>query len=398
MRKLGWDGTAKARYIKEGKEYDKYFEPYKNTYFIVKKHGASVHNSIDLMKKVIKDCYTQCAKIAQVLKGKDVKSTCRNIWNFVYEHIQYAPDAVGDEIREPIATWANRRTGLDCDCYSVFISCILQNLGIRHKLRMTEYKKSEGWQHVYPVALDEQGNEIVIDCVAHSFNYEVPYLTKQDFTMQLSRLGNLPQQAQGERAVYITKQEFLDIFKNNISNVANQVNRMRVTPYAIAGYQAVLSTAMKLGASKQEFDEAIIIGSAKKSLAGLGIALDAVGAIVGGVSNLTTSIFGSKALNQQMDIQRLQNEGTEIKAQTEQLAIQAQLDAKKQETELQKQQLEASKQNTKLYAIVAGVGIVVIGTVIAIASSNKTKVESTKSLKGTPNKAFKGKKPITIKF
>ncbi|MBP2831249.1 hypothetical protein J8281_03530 [Aquimarina sp. U1-2] len=63
---------------------------------------------------------------------------------------------------------------MDCDCYTVFISSILTNLGIPHEVRITKYNGKSHFQHIYPVVPDGE-THIAIDCVADAFNYEVPY-------------------------------------------------------------------------------------------------------------------------------------------------------------------------------------------------------------------------------
>jgi hypothetical protein len=83
--------------------------------------------------------------------------------------------------------WWDRRG--DCDCFTVFICSVLQNLGIKTLLRITRYKK-DYFQHIYPVAF-VNGKEVIMDAVADWFNYEVPYSEKKDYAMQLDFLDGL---------------------------------------------------------------------------------------------------------------------------------------------------------------------------------------------------------------
>ena len=134
----------------------------------------------------------QTAKLAPLVKGSNVYETCKNIWEFVYTHIAYKKDEEGKEqIRSPARGWHDRFHGIDCDCYTVFISSILSNLKIKHKLRITKYSQDH-FQHIYPIVPTTGGNYITVDCVVDRFNYEEPYTEKQDTKMELEYLNGIP--------------------------------------------------------------------------------------------------------------------------------------------------------------------------------------------------------------
>ena len=64
---------------------------------------------------------------------------------------QYKLDKKGlEQLRRPARTWADRKSGVDCDCMSIFASSILTNLQIPHKFRITKYSQ-DSWQHVYVI-------------------------------------------------------------------------------------------------------------------------------------------------------------------------------------------------------------------------------------------------------
>ena len=151
---------------------------------IVEPGKAQLHHTINLIRSLVHETKNDTRKLASVLKGKSLEETCRNIWQFVYDHIQYRKDQPGiEQVRRPARTWADRRQGVDCDCYTVFISSILLNLGIPHRIRITKYGGKKHFQHIYPVVPAERGH-ITLDCVTDAFNYEVPYSEKRDFDMQ----------------------------------------------------------------------------------------------------------------------------------------------------------------------------------------------------------------------
>lgn len=156
------------------------------------KRGATVNDTVRFIPKVVRETLFQTSKLAQTLKGKDTYETCRNIWAFVYRYIAYKKDEEGKEqVRSPARTWNDRKQGVDCDCYTVFISSILSNLKIKHKLRIAKYKQDH-FQHIYPIVQTPDGKYITVDCVVDRFNYEEPYSEKQDTNMDLEYLNGVP--------------------------------------------------------------------------------------------------------------------------------------------------------------------------------------------------------------
>jgi hypothetical protein len=160
----------------------------KSVHFGLKRNNDTVR----FIPQVVRETLFQTAKLAPLLKGSNVYETCKNIWEFVYTHIAYKKDEEGKEqIRSPARGWHDRFHGIDCDCYTVFISSILSNLKIKHKLRITKYSQDH-FQHIYPIVPTTGGNYITVDCVVDRFNYEEPYTEKQDTKMELEYLNGIP--------------------------------------------------------------------------------------------------------------------------------------------------------------------------------------------------------------
>ncbi|HEV8283827.1 MAG TPA: transglutaminase-like domain-containing protein [Chitinophagaceae bacterium] len=179
--------ATKKRKIKNGIEYDHLFPRPKGKNKTIKR-DANLSHTVVFIPKVVTRTLDQTKHIAKILKGKTVYETCSNIWDFVYGHINYDKDRKGyEQIRSPARTWHDRKEGVDCDCYSVFISSILTNVQIPHILRITKYR-SDQFQHIYPV-VPYNGRTITIDCVTDQFNYEVPYSEKKDYPMDLQYLN-----------------------------------------------------------------------------------------------------------------------------------------------------------------------------------------------------------------
>lgn len=194
------------RKIKHGLEFNHLFPPADSKDTTLMGSGATIDDTMFELRGIIYQTLDQTKGIAQVLKGKTLEETCKNIWNWVYNHIQYVEDEKFiEQLREPARCWADRKG--DCDCYTILISSILLNLKIPHILRITKYKKrwpeQPYWQHIYPIVprkgdlskeyeLKRNRNSyIVIDCVPDYYDYEVEYLEKRDYNMELARLSGL---------------------------------------------------------------------------------------------------------------------------------------------------------------------------------------------------------------
>ncbi|BDD04455.1 transglutaminase-like domain-containing protein [Aureibacter tunicatorum] len=187
---------AKAkRQIKSGGEYNHLIDStnlQRSTITLEEK--GDVFKTLMHIEKVAKEHREALILLAARLKGLNVKQTCRNIWNFVYHHIQYTEDhPLKEQLHTPQRIWDKRAEGVDCDDYTIFISCLLMNLGIKHSYRMTKYNGKDKFQHVYPIAYSEDGKEYyTMDCVVDDFDYEVPYSEVYDKDiMQIELLNGL---------------------------------------------------------------------------------------------------------------------------------------------------------------------------------------------------------------
>ncbi|MEM9388852.1 MAG: hypothetical protein AAGA02_00175 [Bacteroidota bacterium] len=175
--------ALRRRHIRSGKQFDKLIPKSISKDSVVKPAGkAKLHHTINLIKKIVPETKRDTQLLANYLKDRDLRMTCKNIWDFVYNHIQYSRDKAGiEQVRRPSRTWADRKHGVDCDCYSVFISSILTNLGIPHKLRITKYGGKSHFQHIYPIVPLGTNAYITLDCVTDQFDYEVPFSGVKDF-------------------------------------------------------------------------------------------------------------------------------------------------------------------------------------------------------------------------
>ena len=168
----------------------------------------------DIMQAVI-DCYNsdyaQVRELAESLPGDDTLSRCRAVFDFVDKNIRYQMDPLQKQwIRTPARLWSDGEG--DCKSFSIFICSCLRCMGIPHLFRFAAYEGASDPTHVYAVAIDEAGKEIIVDPVYRDesgkavFNKECPYTKKIDMqgTTEISRLS-------GPGIGYFTETEMIEI-------------------------------------------------------------------------------------------------------------------------------------------------------------------------------------------
>ena len=181
--------VAGKRTIQDGGAYGGYFRPSEGKETELSQKGSNF-NTIDHMMMIVSKTLPQTRALAQKLKGATLNDTLRNIFNFLYQHYQYEQDSrTQEELRTPYRAWQDRKTGIDCDCYSITISSILTNLGITHAYKMTKYDNKSFFQHIYVVVPKDQRPRAdhqvraellsrekyhVIDPVLDTYDYEKP--------------------------------------------------------------------------------------------------------------------------------------------------------------------------------------------------------------------------------
>ena len=168
----------------------------------------------DIMQAVV-DCYNsdyaQVQELADNLPGNDTLSRCRAVFDFVDKNIKYQIDPLQKQwIRTPARLWSDGEG--DCKSFSIFICSCLRCMGIPHLFRFAAYEGNSDPTHVYAVAIDESGKEIIVDPVYRDengkavFNKECPYTKKIDMKgiTEISRLS-------GPGIGYFTETEMIEI-------------------------------------------------------------------------------------------------------------------------------------------------------------------------------------------
>lgn len=142
----------------------------------------------------IVDCWKACYEIfkdqpkdiVKNLRGCDVDSTCQAIFGYMIDHTYYKLDKDGEQLIKSPARLIADGCG-DCKSYTMFIACCLHCLGIPCKVRFVNFDGGTQYTHVYPVAVDEYGNEIIMDACELDddnetvlYDYARPFSKKKD--------------------------------------------------------------------------------------------------------------------------------------------------------------------------------------------------------------------------
>ncbi|MEM6268333.1 MAG: hypothetical protein AAF998_02795 [Bacteroidota bacterium] len=253
--------AATKRKIRDGRRFDRFFPKADVTDETIKS-GAVLEDTLEKLPEVVRDYKWQAARIAAVLEGKTLRETCRNIWNFCYQYIQYRRDKPGTEqLRTPARSWHDRKRGIDCDCYTILISSILHHVrtgrglkGIPHTFRITAYEDLTGanpdpdFQHIY-VVVPTRGGHITIDPVADEFDYEVPYIKKRDVHMELQVLSGLGNTGQKYPPGAVNGPDFDDLFGDEAES------HFGVASGALPDLSAAQKAALRSGMSPEDWQQ-----------------------------------------------------------------------------------------------------------------------------------------------
>lgn len=94
--------------------------------------------------------YRQVERLAKHLKADDYLQSAFNLWHWLHKNIRYNYDTPGaEEIRTPARTWADRESGVDCDCLSVFTACVLYCMGYEPRFEIVGFDDSGTYSHIF---------------------------------------------------------------------------------------------------------------------------------------------------------------------------------------------------------------------------------------------------------
>ena len=94
--------------------------------------------------------YRQVERLAAHLKDDDEMQSAFNVWHWLHTNVRYNYDTPGEEeIRTPARVWADRESGVDCDCLAVFTACLLICMGYKPTFEIVAFNNSPTYSHIY---------------------------------------------------------------------------------------------------------------------------------------------------------------------------------------------------------------------------------------------------------
>jgi hypothetical protein len=165
-----------------------YLPPYKGTVTVIKKH-QNTDDIIDGILTAHQKYAGDYSKISSFFLGSTPRQTCKNIWTFLKQNVNYKIESEDRQtIKSPAAIIATgKTTGSDCKNLSLMCAGILQDLSrkglqkIPFVFRFSSYKLFNNVpEHVFIVAYPGTQKEIWIDAVLNEFDYKKNYTFKID--------------------------------------------------------------------------------------------------------------------------------------------------------------------------------------------------------------------------
>lgn len=228
--------------------------PIKKGYTVVKRNATNAELQAAI-EAAIPQAVAQTKSIAQRYKGKSEAETCKKIFDYLKNNINYRADGPNQAVRLPSGLM--RTLQGDCKSYSVFTSAILSNLGIPHSLVYASYDpKDPTPSHIYVVT--DKG--CIIDAVYGKFNAEKKPEFKKLKKMNISyiagvhskrKIGNMGKYGTGGACgIGAVEGAFEWASRNGINLSASQkiaIAAQKVLPIAIGG-RAILRNLIQKNA------------------------------------------------------------------------------------------------------------------------------------------------------
>ena len=189
----------------------------------------------------------QAAAFADRYKGKNELETCKKIFDYLKNSINYKADGANQQVRLPSGLMRTKQG--DCKSYSVFTSAVLSNLGIPHKLVYASYDPTDHTpSHIY--VMTDGG--CIIDAVYGKFNAEKKATFKKYKPMNISYIAGVKPSKIGRSCGYsgigATEGAFEWAKRNGINLSAGQkiaIGAQKVLPMAVGGRSIVRNLIQK---------------------------------------------------------------------------------------------------------------------------------------------------------
>ena len=189
----------------------------------------------------------QAATFADRYKGKNEWETCKKIFDYLKNSINYKADGANQQVRLPSGLMRTKQG--DCKSYSVFTSAVLSNLGIPHKLVYASYDPTDPTpSHIYVIT----DSGYIIDAVYGKFNAEKKATFKKYKPMNISYIAGVKPRKIGRSCGYsgigATEGAFEWAKRNGINLSAAQkiaIGAQKVLPMAVGGRSIVRNLIQK---------------------------------------------------------------------------------------------------------------------------------------------------------
>lgn len=137
-------------------------------------------------QEVYERCKTQPSDILEAeLYTLPTDEKCRAVFSYLAKNVRYKLDPYGVQYIKTPARLLRDKEG-DCKSLTMFTAACLHCLGVPCRVRFVNFDGGNQYTHVYPVAVDENGSEIIMDSceldkAGHPiYNYARPYAKKKD--------------------------------------------------------------------------------------------------------------------------------------------------------------------------------------------------------------------------
>jgi len=152
----------------------------------VVKRNASNSDLQRAIEAAIPTAVAQMKDRSNQFKGATEEQTCKKIFDYLKNHVNYKADGAEQQVRLP--SGLIRTLQGDCKSYAVFTSAILTNLGIPHKLVYASYDPQDSTPtHIYVVT----NKGCIIDAVYGKFNAEKKADHKKYKNMNISYIAGM---------------------------------------------------------------------------------------------------------------------------------------------------------------------------------------------------------------
>lgn len=154
-------------------------------------HGYN-SNIVTVLNNQFPEAVKQCDKV--YFSGNTIKDKARAIYNYLRSTVKYEKDPAGKQLIQLPARMIRGTKKGDCKSLALSAAAFLYCNGAKKVfLRYSSYHPTDNTPtHVYAVAIDEKGQQIIVDPVYKQFNQEAKFTYKKDYPMEISVLSGTP--------------------------------------------------------------------------------------------------------------------------------------------------------------------------------------------------------------